>query len=69
MDYILIPTESLSERDFFLDLLKKMQKKASILSGEEMEDALLLSAMQAAGNEKGSLDEAKAHLMKVASGK
>jgi len=69
MDYILIPTESLSERDFFLDLLKKMQKKASILSGEEMEDALLLSAMQAAGNETGSLDEAKAHLMKVASGK
>lgn len=33
---------------------------------EEIEDTLLLSAMQQAGDELGSLDEAKAHLMKVA---
>lgn len=27
MDYIIVPTESKSEKDFFLNLMKKMQKK------------------------------------------
>jgi len=34
---------------------------------EEIEDALLLSAMQAAGDERGSLEEVKAHLFKIVS--
>ncbi len=63
MDYILIPTNSKSETAFFLDLLKKMRKEASLFTSEEMEDTLLLSAMKDAESEGiGSLEKAKAHL-------
>jgi hypothetical protein len=70
MEYILIPTKSKSETVFFLDLLKKMRKEASLFTSEEMEDTLLLSAMKDAESEGiGSFDKAKAHLKKVAAGK
>lgn len=70
MEYIIIPTSSRSEKVFFLDLLKKMQKKASTLSAEEMESYAFLKAMKEAEHSgKGSLSKVKAHLSKVASGK
>ncbi|HEV2830612.1 MAG TPA: hypothetical protein VGW31_01415 [Hanamia sp.] len=70
MEYIIIPTSSPAEKDFFLDLLKKMQKKPSILSSEEMEDYAFLKAMKESEDSGlGSLNKVKAHLLKVASGK
>jgi len=70
MEYIIIPTSSRSEKIFFLDLLKKMQKKASTLSAEEMENYAFLEAMKEAElSGKGSLSKVKTHLSKVASGK
>ena len=70
MEYIIIPTSSSAEKDFFLDLLKKMQKKTSILSSQEMEDYAFLKAMKESEHSgKGSLNKVKAHLLKVASGK
>ena len=70
MEYIIIPTSSNSEKIFFLDLLKKMQKKASTLTAEEMEDYAFMEAMKEAEHSgKGSLTKVKAHLSKVASGK
>ena len=70
MGYIIIPTSSKSEKDFFLDLLKKMQKKASTLSAEEMEEYTFLEAMKESERSgKGSLSKVKSHLTKTASGK
>ncbi len=69
MEYIIIPTSSRSEKDFFLDLLKKMQKKASTLSAGEMEDYAFLKVMKEAElSGKGSLRKTKDHLSKIASG-
>jgi hypothetical protein len=70
MEYIIIPASSTSEKIFFLDLLKKMRKKASTLSAEEMENYAFLEAMKEAERSgKGSLNKVKARLLKVASGK
>jgi di/tripeptidase len=68
MEYILIPTESKTETAFFLSLLKKMQKTASTISTEEMEEIVFAKALkQAEKTEKGSLSKVKTHLAKVAS--
>lgn len=70
MEYILIPSNSKSETTFFLNLLKKMQKKASTLSEDELEDVAFIAALkEAETTSKGSLSKVKAHLSKVASGK
>lgn len=70
MEYILIPSNSKSETTFFLNLLKKMQKKASTLSEDEMEDIAFIAALkEAETTPKGSLSKVKAHLSKIASGK
>ncbi|GAC1532489.1 MAG: hypothetical protein NVS3B15_12700 [Sediminibacterium sp.] len=70
MEYIVIPTSSRSEKLFFLDLLHKMQKKASTLSVAEMEDYALMDAMKEAETSgKGSLQKVKKHLSKISSGK
>lgn len=70
MEYIIIPTSSRSEKEFFLDLLKKMQKKVSTLSAEQMENYVFLEAMKKAEQSgKGSLGKVKSHLEKIASGK
>ena len=70
MEYILIPTESKSETTFFLNLLKKMQKNASTISADDMEDMAFMTALKEAEKSgKGSLSKVKAHLSKVASGK
>jgi hypothetical protein len=67
MEYIVIPTNSRAEKSFFLDLLKKMQKKATTFSNEEMEDfAFLLAMKEAEETEDGSLLNVKKHLSKVA---
>lgn len=70
MEYIVIPTSSKSEKNFFLDLLKKMQIKASTLSAAEMEDYALLEAMKEAEHSgKGSLSKVKSHLSNITSRK
>ena len=70
MEYILIPTKDKSETTFFLDVLKKMQKNATTLSSEKMEDIALIAALREAEESgKGSLAKVKSHLSKVASGK
>jgi len=47
-----------------------MQKKASTLSEEEMEDLAFISALkEAEKSPKGNLSKVKAHLSKIASGK
>ena len=70
MEYILIPSKSKSETTFFLNLLKKMQKEASTLSADEMEDVAFMTALkEAETTAKGSLTKVKAHLTKIASGK
>lgn len=70
MEYIIIPTSSGSEKNFFLDLLKKMQKNFATLSAEEMEDYAFMEAMKEAEySGKGSLGKVKSHLSKVASGR
>ena len=48
MDFIVIPTTSKSEKNFFLDMLKKMQKKATTLSAQEMEDFAFMINMKEA---------------------
>jgi hypothetical protein len=66
MEYIVIPSKSKSETSFFLSLLKKMQKQASTLSEDEMEDMAFISALkEAEKSPKGSLSKVKAHLSKV----
>ncbi len=66
MDYIVIPTTSQSEKIFFLDMLKKMQKKATTLSAGEMEDfAFMLAMKEAEQSGTGSLTNVKSHLSKV----
>jgi hypothetical protein len=70
MEYILIPSNSKSETTFFLNLLKKMQKKASTLSEDELEDVAFIAALkEAEKSPKGSLSKVKAHLSKITSGK
>lgn len=67
MDYIVIPTTSKSEKNFFFDMLKKMQKKATTLSTQEMENFAFMIAMKEAEQSGiGSLTNVKAHLSKVA---
>jgi len=69
-EYVIIPSESASETSFFLDLLKKMKKKASTISLEELEDFALTKALkESAKSPKGNLSKVKAHLAKVASSK
>ena len=47
-----------------------MQKEASTLSADEMEDIAFMSALkEAEKSAKGSLSKVKAHLSKIASGK
>jgi len=68
MEYILIPTKNKTEKIFFLDLLKKMQKEVSTLSSEEMEDAAFITALRAAERSgKGSIAKVKSHLSRIAS--
>ena len=70
MDYILIPSKSKNETEFFLNLLRKMQKEASTLSTDEMEDVAFMTALKEAEKTgKGSLSKIKAHLSKIASSK
>ena len=70
MDYIVIPTKSKAETDFFMDLLKKMHKEASTLSPAKMEDRAFIAALkEAEGSGKGNLKKVKGHLDKVISGK
>lgn len=70
MEYTVIPTSLQSEKIFFMDLLKKMQKKVSTFSSEEMENYAFMDAMKESEQSgKGSLNKVKAHLQKVASGK
>jgi hypothetical protein len=66
MNYIVIPTGSKSEQDFFLDLLKKMHKEVSTLSADEMEDVAFIAALKEAEKSgKGSLSKVKKHLQKL----
>ena len=70
MEYIIIPTSSSEEKNFFLNLLKKMQKKSATLSAEEMEDYAFLKAMkESEKSDQGDLKKVKDHLLKVSSGK
>lgn len=70
MEYIVISTNSKSETAFFKDLLKKMQKKSTTLTDEEVEDmAFTIALKEAEKSPKGSLSKVKAHLSKVASSK
>ncbi len=70
MKYIVIPTHSKSETNFFLSLLKKLRKDVTTLSTDEMEDLAFISALkEAEQTSKGSLTKVKAHLAKVAAGK
>jgi hypothetical protein len=70
MEYIIIPTSSREEKNFFLNLFKKMQKKAATLSVEEMEDYAFLKAMKESGQSgKGDIEKVKEHFLKVAFGK
>ena len=70
MEYIIIPVENKTETAFFINLLKKMQKKASTISGPDMEELAFLSAiMEGEKSGKGSLTKVKSHLSKIASGK
>lgn len=70
MEYIVIPTESASEKAFFKNLLKKMHKEVSTLSSQNMEDLAFISAIQQAERSgKGSLKKVKSHLVKVIAGK
>ena len=67
MDYIVIPSNSKAETDFFLDLLKKMGKPSSTLSSEKMEDFAFIAALkEGESSGKGSLSKIKKHLTKVA---
>lgn len=69
-EYVIIPSESASETSFFLDLLKKMKKKASTISSNELEDFALTKALkQSQKSPKGSLAKVKSHLANVASAK
>ena len=70
MNYIVIPTKTKSETDFFMDLLKKMHKEATTLSNTEMEDVAFIAALKEAERSgKGSLSKVKSRLSKIASGK
>lgn len=70
MEYIIIPTSSKSEKLFFLDLMKKMQKKTATLSADDMENYAFLEAMkEAESSGKGSLSKVKAHLTKIVTSK
>jgi len=68
MEYIVIPSKSKSETAFFLNLLKKMQKEASTLSVQDMEDITFSKILvEAEKSGKGSLSKVKAQLAKISS--
>lgn len=70
MEYIVIPTHTKTEAAFFMGLLKKMHKEASMLSSKQMEDSVFIAALkQAEQSGIGSLTKVKAHLSKIALGK
>jgi hypothetical protein len=70
MEYIIIPTKSKSEKAFFLDLLKKMQKEVALLTDDAMEDIAFTKILKESEKTgKGSMAKVKSHLSKVASGK
>lgn len=70
MNYIVIPVKTKSESNFFMDLLKKLNKNVSSLSEREMEDIAFIAALKEAERSgKGSLSRVKARLSKIASGK
>ena len=70
MEYIVIPSKSKSETAFFLSLLKKMQKEASTVSSNEMEEMAFMKALkEAEKTTKGSLSKVKAHLFNLSSSK
>jgi hypothetical protein len=70
MEYIIIPSKSKSETEFFIGLLEKMQKQVATLSSDELEDIAFARALkEAEATTKGSLSKVKAHLSKIASGK
>ena len=69
MEYILIPSKSKRETAFLLSLLKKMQKEATTLTTNEMEEVAFLRALkEAEQTPKGSLAKVKAHLAKITKG-
>ncbi len=70
MDYIVIPTKDKTEKAFFLDLLKKMRKEVASYSSKEMEDLAFIAALKEGEKSgKGSLDNVKVRLQKIALGK
>ena len=70
MEYILIPSKSKSETDFFMDLLKKMRKEGATISADDIEDMSFMKALKVAERSgKGSLSKVKSHLSKIAAGK
>ena len=70
MDYLVIPVKDKEESDFFVSLLNRMKKKASRVSASDIEDYGLLKAIKEGEKSgKGSLENVKAHLKRVASGK
>ena len=70
MEYIVIPSNSSTETAFFKNLLKKMHKKMSTLSTQNMEDLAFISALKDAEKSgKGNLSKVKSNLSKVISGK
>ena len=70
MHYILIPSKTKSQTQFFSELLKKMKTDFSMLSSETMEDTAFVAALKEAEQSgKGSLSKVKSHLLKTATGK
>jgi len=66
MDYIVFPTKDKAETDFYMGLLKKMQKEATSLSASKMEDRAFIAALkEAEGSGKGNLEKIKGHLDNV----
>lgn len=70
MEYIVIPVKDKSESIFFLNLFKRMNKKAATLSGQQAEDIALLNAMkQSEKSDETKMENVLSHLDKVISGK
>ena len=70
MKYVIIPTKDKSETAFFMKLLKKLDKQASSLSSEKMEDASFIAALKESEKSgKGGLSNVKSHLSRISSGK
>ena len=70
MDYIVIPTKDKSETTFFLNLFRKMNKKASKLTSEQLEEIAFVEALKVSEKSgKGNLKNVLSHLDKVIQGK